>query len=103
MEKVVRDGKVAVVISLVSIWSALEHNKNIVEILIFHPLIVEKVLAKETITEQWMIDTFGIKGYSCDGDKLIVEWVEQGEKFFIDTYDGMEEIRFRKHIDLFIA
>lgn len=103
MEKVVRDGKVAVVISLDDIWSALEHNKNIVEILIFHPLIVEKVLAKEAITEQWMIDTFGIKGYSCDGDELIVEWIEQGEEFFIDTYDGIEEIRFRKYIDLFTA
>lgn len=103
MEKVVRDGKVAVVISLDGIWSALEHNKNIVEILIFHPLIVEKVLAEEAITEQWMIDTFGIKGYSCDGDELIVEWIEQGEEFFIDTYDGIEEIRFRKYIDLFTA
>lgn len=103
MEKVVRDGKVAVVISFDGIWSALEHNKNIVEILIFHPLIVEKVLAKEAITEQWMIDTFGIKDYSCDGDELIVEWVEQGEEFFIDTYDGIEEIRFRKYIDLFTA
>ncbi|MBR3591142.1 MAG: hypothetical protein IKL43_09095 [Alistipes sp.] len=103
MEKVVRDGKVAVVTSIDGLWSAFEHNKNIVEILIFHPLIVEKVLAREAITEQWMIDTFGIKGYSCDGNELIVEWVEQGEEFFIDTYDGMEEIRFRKYIDLFTA
>lgn len=103
MEKVVKDGKVAVVISLYNIWSAMEFNKNIAEILIFHPLIVEKVLADETITEQWMIDTFGIKGYSCDGDELMVEWVEQGVEFFIDTYDGMEEIRFREHIDFFTA
>lgn len=103
MEKVVKDGKVAVVISLYDIWSAMEFNKNIAEILIFHPLIVEKVLADEAITEQWMIDTFGIKGYSCDGDELMVEWVEQGVEFFIDTYDGMEEIRFREHIDFFTA
>lgn len=103
MEKVVRDGKVAVVISLYDIWSAMELDKNIQEILIFHPLIVEKVLAKEAITEQWMIDTFGIKGYSCDGDELVVEWVEQGEEFYIGTYDGMEVIRFRVHINFFTA
>lgn len=103
MDKVIKDGKVAVVTSIDGLWSAFEHNKNIVEILIFHPLIVEKVLAREAITEQWMIDTFGIKGFSCDGNELIVEWVEQGEEFFIDTYDGMEEIRFRKYIDLFTA
>jgi hypothetical protein len=103
MEKVVKDGKVAVVISLYDMWSCMELDKNIQEILIFHPLIVEKVLAKEAITEQWMIDTFGIKGYSCDGDELTVHWVEQGEEFFIDSYDGMEEIRFRKYIDFFTA
>lgn len=103
MEKVIKDGKVAVVTSIDDIWSAMEFDKNIQEILIFHPLIVEKALAKEAITEQWMIDTFGIKGYSCDGGELTVDWVEQGEEFFIDTYDGMEEIRFRKHIDFFTA
>lgn len=103
MEKVVKDGKVAVVTSLYNMWSCMECDKNIHEILIFHPLIVKKVLAKEAITEQWMIDTFGIKGYSCDGDELTVDWVEQGEEFFIDSYDGMEDIRFSKYIDFFTA
>lgn len=93
MEKVVKDGKVAVVYALNAMWSTMHDTHQ--EILLFHPLIVEKILGnkRHDITSEWMRVTFGIDDFHISsGTILYIEWVPVGERFYIDTVDGEEYI-----------
>ena len=93
MEKVVRDGKVAVVFALNALWSTAHDTHR--DLLLFHPLIVEKILTKrrDEITPEWMQATFGIDGCHIRPETILyVEWVPAGERFYIDVVDGEEYI-----------
>lgn len=96
MEKVIRDGKVAVVYSegYGAGWSTWNDG---LEELVFHPKIVEMVLngRQSEIDEDWLAENLG-EEYAdvicCGAGDLTIEWVPIGTKFFITEYDGEEGI-----------
>lgn len=92
MNKVVRDGKVAVLISpnFGAGWSTW--NSEYGAATVFCPALVNALLENrradlESIAEKEFPDAY--LGGLCD---LEVEWVPQGERFTIDEYDGSESL-----------
>ncbi len=104
MEKVIKDGKVAVLISrgYGAGWYSWHGKKE----LLFHPAIVEMVEKgqHELITEQFCKELLGIdeKEYLCTigVDGLSVVWIPEGTAFEIDEYDGAESIKTRDDLTL---
>ena len=95
MEKVVRDGKVAVLFSrgYGAGWGSW--NYGVHEVIMFHPKIVQMVEdgRKMDITEEWLEKELGLEGvYTGGREGLYIEWVPEGTKFRIDEYDGAESI-----------
>ena len=95
MDKVIRDGKVAVLVSrgYGAGWSSWTDE---VETVLFHPKLVQMVEERRhsEITEEWMEKELGIEGFYTGGiDGLEIEWVPIGTKFVIDEYDGAELLR----------
>jgi len=94
MEKVIRDGKVAVLISpgYGSGWYTWNTES---EVLLFSPKVVEMVeqgRAKE-ITEEWVEENLGITDVYCGGaSDLKIEWLTVGSAFSVDDHDGYESI-----------
>lgn len=94
MKKVIRDNKVAVVISAGFgagwfTWSGGDEE------LLFHPNIVKMVEdgKAEEIDEAWIENNLGIKEMYCGGtDGLTIQWVEKNKKFRVEEYDGAEYI-----------
>jgi hypothetical protein len=95
IEKVVRDGRVAVLYSPGfgagwSTWNA-EHN----DILLFHPKLVAMVEKGEQdkITEKWLEDHLQLTDvYNGRANDLQIEWIPQGTPFYVKEYDGSESI-----------
>ena len=81
MEKVIRDGKVAVLVShgFGAGWYSWnsEHQE-----LLFHPKLVE-----------WVKENLGIDIYAGGSDGLTIHWLPIGTAFEIDEYDGSESLR----------
>ena len=99
MEKVIRDGNVAVLYSpgYGAGWSTWCYNDDIVETLLFHLLIVKKVESnhRNEITTEWLVEQFGeeFKDVYCGGvGSLKIKWIPKGTAFRIDEYDGFEDI-----------
>ena len=114
MDKVIVDGKVAVLVSggygggwstwmeeveVGDIWECVHPNLSIV----FEPKVVEMVLAGEKDKNRaerkatldkiigYMTETY--PGYYTGGaEGLEVEWVLVGSKFYIEEYDGNESL-----------
>lgn len=94
MEKVIKDGKVAVLISKGfgagwSTWANREH----METMLFDPDMVNAVLDGDKdkaadIAEAKCNDTYT---GGCEG--LVVEWLPQGTRFVVNEYDGAESIQ----------
>jgi hypothetical protein len=106
MEKVIRDGKVAVLYS--PGYGAGWYSWNEIPELIFHPKLVEMVEAGQqaNITEEWIEKNTEIDGESvyCGGAMdLKIAWVPVGTKFKISEYDGSESVIFVEDLDLIIA
>ena len=94
MEKVIRDGKVAVLIS--QGWGAgwyAWHRDN--QELLFSPKLVEMVEQnrKNEINDQWILENLGIDMYAGGSDGLEIHWLPIGTIFCIEEYDGFETIR----------
>jgi len=95
MEKVIRNGKVAVLFSpkFGAGWYTWNHNIEIV----FNPKIVEMVEQGKQgdIDTEWIEENLGIKGIYCGGaEDLQISWLPINTKFLIDEYDGSESIIF---------
>ena len=93
MEKVIRNGKVAVLYS--PGFGAGWHSWNERKELLFHPKLVEMVEnnRQSEITTQWIQENLGINNVYCGGaDDLQIEWLDEGTVFEIDEYDGSESI-----------
>jgi len=100
VEKVIRDGKVAVVYSLGfgAGWSTWDHNgmgKN----LLFDPMIVNCVESGDfdkliTYMTLWYPDV-----YTGGMGDLKIEWLPEGTLFRIYEYDGSESIEVKEEID----
>ena len=101
MDKVIVDGKVAVLVSggYGGGWSTWMLDPSIV----FEPKVVEMVLAGENDKNRaerkatldkiigYMTETY--PGYYTGGaEGLEVEWVLVGSKFYIEEYDGNESL-----------
>lgn len=96
LEKVIRDGMVAVLYSpgFGAGWYTWHHHLA----LVFHPRIVELVETdkRDEITEELLNEILGLKesNYVCafGAGKLKIEWIKEGTHFHIDEYDGSESI-----------
>jgi len=95
MEKVIRDGKVAVLVShgFGAGWYSW-HSK---EELLFHPKIVELVEQNKhsEITEKLCQELLGTDEYICvlGADGLEIHWLPIGTAFTIKEYDGAERLQ----------
>lgn len=122
MNKVVRDGKVAVLISVDYGLGWSTENYAFRNELLFDPVVVEIVLkwaedsntlrgdAYDVAYEQYhksvedhvnkeyqgLVSTGGISG-------LMVEWVPMGERFYIRDYDGAESLVLESQMNWYTA
>lgn len=96
VEKVVRNGKVAVLYSPGwgagwSTWNGYE------EILLFHPRLVEAVEKGQHSESQMnsiLRDLLGdVALYVGGADDLKIRWIDQGSRFLVDEHDGSESIQ----------
>ena len=93
MDRVIRDGKVAVLIS--PEYGAGWYTSHYVEALLFDPTIVEWIEAGEHekilsyVTLRYPGKYFG----GLHG--LTIEWIPIGTEFQIDEYDGSETVRYK--------
>ena len=105
MIKVIKNGKVAVLVSpgFGAGWSTWTNEDP--ETLIFDHRIVTLVECRKThkITDEFMKKEFGIDMY-CGGAKdLEIEWIDKGTQFRIEEYDGSESIHVIGSCDYFTA
>lgn len=98
MERVVKNGKVAVCYSpgYGAGWSSWADDE-LQETLIFHPAIVNMILEdkQNLIDKKWLIDNLGKEYesvYTGGAKNLIIEWVPQGSLVSIIEYDGDESV-----------
>lgn len=104
MEKVIRDGKVAVLYS--PGWGAGWYSWHKMEELLYHPKLVELVENNQhtEITEGLIVELLGV----IDEDDmpfisdsairdLDIEWIPVGNQFFVEEYDGAESIMLKEN------
>ena len=99
MEKVVRNGLVAVLVSpgFGAGWSSWNYGKPE---LLFDPAVVAMVedgTNSETITAY--CEAKYSDGYFGGSDDLIIEWVPVGTQFRVHEYDGSETLEFKDAMD----
>lgn len=95
VEKVIRDGKVAVLISTGFGTGWYTWNPGYEELL-FHPKLVEMVEQGRAheIDEDWVKEHLGLEEVYCGGaEDLVIRWLPVGTPFDIEKYDGAESIR----------
>jgi hypothetical protein len=101
MNKVRRDGKVAVIYSpgYGSGW----YSWHLIPELLFDPAVVAMIETdryediEAYCAEHWP-DT-----YIGDPEDLTIAWIKEHRVFIIEEYDGNESIRFREDIDWLVA
>jgi len=101
MEKVIRAGKVAVLVSYGygAGWYSWNEDKR----LLFHPKLVEMVEQQRNseITKEWVLENLQIDNVYCGGVKdLHIEWIEEGTAFEVDEYDGFESLKTLNNLTL---
>ena len=93
MNKVIKDGKVAVLVSpgFGAGFTTWNHNEGLSP---FEPKIVNMILEGrlEEIDEDWIKDNLGVDTYGGGIGQLEIEWIPQGVSFSINEYDGSESI-----------
>ena len=93
MDKVIRDGKVAVLISYG--FGAGFHSYGAPIEAIFDPKLVELVESENFDgAEEYVMNTYPDVYTGGVGD-LVVVWVDEGEEFIINEYDGIESIQLK--------
>lgn len=92
MERCVRDGRVAVLVS--PGFGAGWFSWHGIEALLFDPAVVELVEsgAEPSVIEQYCEDRYGSDPYFGGAGDLIVQWVPVGARFRIHEYDGSESL-----------
>ncbi len=107
MEKVIRNGKVAVLYAPGfgagwSTWNNEEYRApSVRDILLFHPKLVEMVKndKRKSISSEWIKANFGIDDIYCGGaEDLKIKWLPEGTQFFISEYDGSESVLTSKNL-----
>ena len=95
--KYIRDGQVAVLVShgYGAGWSTWAHDDDVRDGLIFDGVLVQYVLDGDlAAAAHYASDKYN--AYTGGSDGLTVEWVPQGEQFYITEYDGHESLRFKR-------
>ena len=93
-EKLVRDGKVAVLVSpgYGAGWSTWADD-DVAEALCMDADLVQAVIQKDISTAiRTAVERYGNSNIGLGADQLRVEWVPLGTQFRIDEYDGSESI-----------
>jgi hypothetical protein len=105
MEKVIRDGKVAVLIS--AGWGSGWYTWNGHEEMIFHPKLIELVesnthddLNMEAALIEILGEEVGKSIYLGGVMDLSITWIPEGTKFKIEEYDGSEYVIIDKMLNL---
>lgn len=93
MEKVERDGKIAVLISpgFGAGWSTW-NSDEVRDTLLFDPEIVNAVLAGDNDQAARLAAKKAPDGYFGGARDLTVEWLDKGTVFEVDEYDGSESL-----------
>lgn len=101
MEKVIRDGKVAVLVSpgFGAGWSTWQGYECL-----FTPEVVEWVLAGKPRDAQpdWE-NLYDEEFYAGGAEDLYIVWVPIGRKFRVTEYDGAENLEYEDEIHWSIA
>jgi hypothetical protein len=109
MNKVIEDGKVAVLYSpgFGAGWFTWNHS---VPECLFDPDIIQLVRdgarpdeIEETARAKWAQGEDEDHFYPGGADALSIEWLQEGTKFFIDEYDGSEYVVTEDDIDWLTA
>ena len=107
MNKVIRDGKVAVIVSpgFGAGWSTWANNdEGIRDFMLFDSVLVtmiERGLSAETI-EEYVTNNYPNTYCGAVGD-LTIQWLPVGTAFRIHEYDGAESVEIRDDMDWTIA
>lgn len=103
MEKVIRDGKVAILYSpgYGAGWYSWSGHKE----LLFNPVLVDMVEKgnHKLITDKFVKKLLNIDIYTGGADDLKIGWLDVGTAFIIDEYDGFESLKAVGGIDFLIA
>jgi hypothetical protein len=104
MEKVVRNGQVAVLYSPGFGAGWYTWNLQFLSCL-YDPEIVEMVEKEVPYIDiaQFAESKYGEDFYSGGADDLRIMWMPQGAEFIIDEFDGSESIRFKDKITWEVA
>ena len=95
MDKTIRDGKVAVLVSYG--YGAGFSTWNSVEGIEFEPIVVGMIEQEKSDEEiQSYLDDEYSEGYWGGVEGLRVEWLKEGTEFIIDEYDGSEHIEYKE-------
>jgi len=103
MEKVIRDGHVAVLYS--PGYGAGWYTWHGIEELLYDPVVVGMVERKipENVIVSYCDEKYDGDGYFGGADDLKIAWVKEGVEFKIDEYDGSESIQFKDTIQWIVA
>ena len=101
MKKVIRDGKVAVLVS--QGYGAGWYSWHGIKELLYDPNIVRILENPDEDEDAYTIEryceeTYGDDSYYGGVDGLVIVWVPEGTSFMIHEYDGSESIRYEKEI-----
>ena len=103
MERCVRDGRVAVLVS--PGFGAGWFSWHGIEALLFDPAVVELVEsgAEASVIEQYCEEVYGSDPYYGGARDLVVQWVPVGARFRIHEYDGSESLVYESEERWFVA
>jgi len=90
MQKLIRDGKVAVLVS--PGYGAGWYTWHSIEELVYDPSIVEWVESQELDKALAYLELKYSDAYTGGLEDLVVEWVPVGTRFRIEEYDGAESL-----------
>lgn len=108
MNKVIRDGKVAVIVSpgFGAGWSTWSYRgeEDYRDFMLFDPTLVDMIERSESAETIETYVTFVHPGTYCGGaDALTIQWLPVGTAFRIHEYDGSESVEIRDDIEWNIA
>jgi len=103
MDKVIRDGKVAVLYS--PGYGAGWYSWHGEEKLLYDPVIVGMIESHKYYTEivEYCQERYGDQHYFKGAEDLRIEWVDVGREFRITEYDGSESIEYKDELEWHVA
>lgn len=101
MKKVIRDGKVAVLVSRG--WGAGWYSWHGIEELLYDPEIVRMIENPDEDEDDFSIEKYceekyGDSSYYGGVDGLCIVWVPEGTQFIINEYDGAETLWIKEEM-----